>query len=118
MGQRFNPKRFVPLVIMHEFEALLFSDPDQFAQGIGRGDLAAELHKIRQAFPSPEEINDSPQYAPSKRIERLFPGYNKVRSGVNVANAIGLTTIGQQCPHFNDWLNRLEALPGVFSSQV
>jgi len=23
MGQRFNPSRFVPLVVMHEFEALL-----------------------------------------------------------------------------------------------
>jgi hypothetical protein len=103
---------------MHEFEALLFSDPDQFAQGIGRSDLAPELHNIRQAFPSPEEINDSPENAPSKRIERLFPGYNKVRSGVNAANAIGLTKIRQECPHFNDWLNRLEALPEAYCSHV
>jgi len=118
MGLRFDPRRFVPLIVMHEFEALLFSDPDQFAQGIGRGDLTSELHSIRQAFSSPEEINDSPQNAPSKRIERLFPGYNKVRSGVNVANAIGLTKIRQQCPHFNDWLNRLEALPKLLSAQA
>jgi hypothetical protein len=118
MGPRFNPTRFVPLIVMHEFEALLFSDPDQFAQRIGRGDLASELHNIRQAFPNPEEINDSPENAPSKRIERLFPGYNKVRSGVNAANDIGLTKIRQQCPHFNDWLNRLESLPKLLSAQA
>jgi hypothetical protein len=118
MGQRFSPRRFVPLVMMHEFEALLFSDPDQFAQGIGRMDLATALHNIRQAFPGPEEIDDSPENAPSKRIERLFPGYNKVRLGVNAANAIGLTTIRRECPHFNDWLERLEALPEVFSAQA
>ena len=27
MGERFNPARFVPYVMMHEFEGLLFSDP-------------------------------------------------------------------------------------------
>ncbi|HEY1160150.1 MAG TPA: DUF4276 family protein, partial [Terracidiphilus sp.] len=116
-GARFDPRRFVPLVVMHEFEALLFSDPDQFAQGIGRGDLAGELHRIRQAFPSPEEIDDAPENAPSKRIERILPGFNKVRSGVDAANAIGLATIRQECHHFNGWLDRLESLPEVFSSR-
>jgi hypothetical protein len=110
MGQRFNPSRFVPLVVMHEFEALLFSDPDRFALGIRRGDLAAELRRIRLAFTSPEEINDSPENAPSKRIERIFPGYNKVRSGTDAASAIGLSKIRRECPHFNSWLERLEAL--------
>ncbi len=118
MGSRFNPMRFLPLVVMHEFEALLFSDPDRFARGIGRGDLAAELHTIRHAFGSPEDINDSPENAPSKRIERLFPGYNKVRSGVNAANDIGLAKIRHQCPHFNDWLNRLESLPKLLPAQA
>lgn len=117
MGPRFDRRRFVPLVVMHEFEALLFSDPDQFAQALGQGNLAAELHRIRQAFPSPEEIDDSPLNAPSKRIERLIPGYEKVLSGIVAAVEIGLPTIRRECPHFNEWLNRLEALPEVFSAQ-
>jgi len=115
MGPRFDRRRFVPFVVMHEFEALLFSDPDQFAQALGRGKLAAELHRIRQAFPSPEEIDDSPLNAPSKRIERLIPGYEKVLSGIVAAVEIGLPTIRRECSHFNDWLERLEALPDVFS---
>ncbi len=28
MGPGFNPRRFIPFVMMHEFEALLFSNPD------------------------------------------------------------------------------------------
>ena len=117
MGPRFDQRRFVPLVVMHEFEALLFSDPDRFAQGVGKPDLAEDFRAIRRAFPSPEEIDDSPINAPSKRIESLFPGYEKPLFGVIAAMEIGLPTIRQQCPHFNNWLNRLEALPEVFSSQ-
>jgi hypothetical protein len=116
MGPRFDPRRFVPLVVMHEFEALLFSDPDRFAQGIGRSGLAAELRVIRQKFENPEEINDSPETAPSKRIVGLFPGYEKPLYGVIAAMEIGLPAIRRECPHFNGWLNRLEALPGVFSA--
>jgi hypothetical protein len=116
MGHRFDPRRFVPLVMMHEFEALLFSDPDRFAQGIGKGNLTMELRAIRQAFRSPEDINDSVETAPSKRIERLFPGYEKPLFGVVAVMEIGLPIIRQECPHFNNWLERLESLPGLLSS--
>jgi hypothetical protein len=110
MGPRFEPKRFVPLVVMHEFEGLLFSDPDRFAQGIERRDLAAKFLAIRQGFENPEEINDSADTAPSKRIVGLFPGYQKPLFGPLAAMEIGLLTIRKECPHFNNWLERLESL--------
>jgi hypothetical protein len=116
MGPRFDSRRFVPLVMMHEFEALLFSDPDRFAKGIGRDDLAAEMRTIRQGFESPEDIDDSPETAPSRRIARLFPGYEKPLFGVVAAMEIGLPAIRQECPHFSGWLKRLEVLPGILSS--
>jgi len=115
MGPRFDPRRFIPLVMMHEFEALLFSDPDRFAQAVGRADLAQDFRDIRDDFESPEDINDSAETAPSKRIEALFPRYEKPLFGVVAALEIGLPTIRQQCPHFNEWLERLEALPTEFS---
>jgi hypothetical protein len=34
MGARFNPRRFVPFVVMHEFEGLLFSDCAAFAAAL------------------------------------------------------------------------------------
>ena len=34
-------------------------DPDRFAHGIGRPDLASEFQAIREQFQTPEDINDS-----------------------------------------------------------
>jgi hypothetical protein len=61
---------------------------------------------------APEDINDGATTAPSKRIIRHLPIYerNKVRVGAPAAAAIGLTTLRNRCPHFGNWLSRLEAL--------
>ena len=74
LGSGSDPSRFMPYIVMHEFEGLLFSDPDGFGLGIGRSDLSPKLRAIRNAFGTPEEINDSPDTAPSKRVEVLMPG--------------------------------------------
>jgi hypothetical protein len=113
MGGGFDPRRFVPLVMMHEFEALLFSDPSGFARGIARSDLAPEFRAIREAFANPEDINDSAETAPSKRILRVFPGYQKSLFGVLASLEIGLPSIRRECTHFSTWLGQLEALCGV-----
>jgi hypothetical protein len=102
-------KRFIPYIMMHEFEGMLFSDCSRLASGIGRPDLAASLTAVRQDFGSPEEINDSPHTAPSKRMEALVPGYQKPLHGNIAAIEIGLAAIRRQCPHFSAWLARLEA---------
>ena len=111
MGSSFNPDRFIPYVMMHEFEAMLFSDCAAFARGIGSPDLAASLQAIRDEFASPEQIDDSPTTAPSKRIARLVPGYQKPTQGTLAIQEIGLDIIRAQCPHFRAWLERLEGLP-------
>jgi hypothetical protein len=108
MGQNFYPVRFIPFVIMHEFEALLFSDCDAFSRGIGRPELRTSFQAIRDIFNNPEEINDSPTTAPSKRIEALIPRYQKPFLGTLAALEVGLENIRVQCPHFNAWLARLE----------
>lgn len=111
MGSGFNPIRFLPFVVMHEFEGLLFSDCGQFGTGIGRPDLIPSFQAIRDQFASPEEINDSPQTAPSKRVMQLCEGYQKPLLGTIAALEIGLDSIRKACPHFNDWLDQLEKLP-------
>jgi hypothetical protein len=110
MGNRFDPNRFVPFVVMHEFEGLLFSDCAAFGKGIDRPDLAARFRKIREKFATPEDINDSRNTAPSKRVESLVDDYQKPLHGVLAALEIGLHRIRAACPHFNEWINRLEAL--------
>lgn len=110
MGHKFNPSRFVPFVVMHEFEGLLFSDCAAFSRGIGRPALEADFHKIRQQFATPEDINDSATGAPSKRVEALVSGYEKPLLGALAAIEIGLARIRAECIHFADWLSRLESL--------
>lgn len=60
-----DPRRFVPYVVMHEFEGLLFSDPDRFAQSIGQPELSGKFRAIRDEFPTPEDIDESPETHPS-----------------------------------------------------
>ena len=111
MGTNFNPDRFIPYVMMHEFEAMLFSDCKRFADGIGKPALEPKFQAIRNQFWCPEEIDDSPQTAPSKRIESLVPGYQKPFLGTLAVLKIGLSAIRSACPHFHSWLERLEGIP-------
>lgn len=103
--------RFVPFVAMYEFEGLLFSEPTLMAQGMGESDKAEDFKQIRDRFETPEHINDSPQTAPSKRIQGLVPGYNKVLHGNVAALEVTLERIKNECPIFGNWLDTLEALP-------
>ena len=111
LGAGFEKSRFLPYVMMHEFEGLLFSDAVRFGQGIGRPDLASKFQAIRDQFATPEEINDSPVTAPSKRIIDLVPGYEKPLMGTLAVLEIGLDAIRQECPLFRGWIERLEKWP-------
>jgi hypothetical protein len=113
LGPSFRGERFLPFVVMHEFEALLFSDCEGFARGIARPELAASLQRERDQFADPEEIDDSPISAPSKRVARLMRSYQKPLHGPLAALEIGLPRIRAACPHFARWLSGLEALPAA-----
>lgn len=108
MDRNFDVRRFIPFVMMHEFEGLLFSDCDRFASGIGQPDLAPKFQAIRDQFTNPEEINDSPVTSPSKRVQQLVPGYQKPLLGTLAVIEIGLDKLRVECPHFQHWIERLE----------
>ncbi len=67
-----------------------------------------QLERIRGKFSTPEDIDDSPDTAPSKRIEALLPRYRKRIDGPLLAQTIGLETIRLECPRFREWMQRLE----------
>lgn len=106
-------QRFIPYVQMHEFEALLFSDPAAFAAAVGQAKSSSDFATIRAEFETPEHIDDSPDSAPSKRILKLVPGYEKPLMGEIATKAIGLPKIRQECPLFDAWLKTLESLPPI-----
>jgi Domain of unknown function (DUF4276) len=114
------PARFIPYVQMHELETLLFASPKDMAEGFLQPRLEGEFAAIVADCGGCEEINDRPQYAPSKRIESLFSGYRKGRDRNKredrrphapvIAARIGMPVIRAACPHFNDWVVSLEAI--------
>ncbi len=107
-----NP-RFIPYIQKHEFEALLFSDvaiTDQVLSITGSHSKLEQLTAIRSAFSSPEDINNNPTTAPSKRLIKLYPGYDKEAFGTLISERIGIAKIRKECLHFNQWLTRLESL--------
>jgi hypothetical protein len=90
-------------------EGLLYSNPEKFAAWFGES-VVSILQAERNAFPTPEHINDNPKSAPSKRIRNCCDGYDKPLHGSLLAINIGLDSIRQQCLHFNQWLLRLESI--------
>ncbi|MCL2623116.1 MAG: DUF4276 family protein [Planctomycetaceae bacterium] len=102
--------RVVPYIQMHEFEGLLFSSPQDMAAGILQPHLWKKFDKILFDFDTPEDINDSFETAPSKRVQHIFRGYQKVLHGSIIARRIGLECIRQACPLFDEWLYQLEQL--------
>lgn len=109
-----NESNFLPHLMVHEFEALLFVEPNRFADWTTSGSVVQELVRIAKANATPEEINDGPNTAPSKRIMRLMPNYEKTFHGPLIAADTGLDVLRRSCTHFSAWLGRLEALvPGA-----
>jgi hypothetical protein len=102
--------RFLPYLQLHEFEGLLFSDPAVFASSIGKAHLAQVFRRTRDDFLTPEDINDGPDSAPSKRVLGAHPSYQKVVDGTLASRAVGIERMRQECPHFRQWVEQLGAL--------
>ena len=101
-----NDWRFIPYIQLHEFEALLFSSANGFEMYF-EDQISKEIQGIIDSFDNPEEINSSPETAPSKRLIRIIPYYDKVIYGNIVALEIGLPTILARCPRFRGWIDCL-----------
>lgn len=106
MKDRWNPAQFIPYVQMHEFEALLFSDISVLAGP--NPTISMRLASILVSFSCPEEINDNYDTCPSRRIMQHVNNYVKSVDGIVAARKIGLEKMRHECPHFNEWITKLE----------
>ena len=102
---------FLPNLLVHEYEALLLTQPAQFEQWTSNETVPVTLAQAVAQAGSPEDVNDSPHTAPSKRILAVMPEYQKTFHGPLIACDIGLDALRQACPHFHAWLLAVEALP-------
>jgi len=103
-------ERFIPFIAVHEFEALLFSNTEILSKQLGI--KISQIEEVLTTCGEPEAINNSPQTAPSKRLDLWSKGgkFPKTTTGIAVAKEIGIKQIRQKCPVFNSWLEKLEKL--------
>lgn len=109
IADHFNDRRLRPFLMLHEFEAMLFTDIKKWEH---RFDDAAAIARLKNdvAGLEPEDINEIPQTAPSKRILRRLKDYEKPFHGPDALKDIGLDAIRAACPHFAAWLTWAEGL--------
>jgi hypothetical protein len=110
-GADINYFRFIPYLQLHEYETILFADPDSFAYSFEN--CAAEIQELKviaASEPSIENINDGSDSAPSKRIISVIPEYDgrKASAGPDIAEYTGVAAIRAKCPHFDGWFTQLE----------
>lgn len=112
----YDPRYVLPYVQMHEFEGLLFTNPAAFEKVDGwNEEVKAALMDVAQKFSNPEDINDGPATAPSKRIQNIFPEgtYSKIVHGPLIAKATGIDAMRAKCRAFNEWVGKLQAWGGA-----
>ncbi|MDR1461823.1 MAG: DUF4276 family protein [Azoarcus sp.] len=105
-----NHQRFIPFLVLHEFEALLFSAPDTVGAHFDKANLADRLRNAVQEAGEPERINHGAATHPKARLHDLVEGYKETSDGPTLLEKIGLPAVRAACPHFDGWLTRLEAL--------
>lgn len=109
--QDIRQPNFLPYLMVHEYEALLLSCPEQFAEWTSDGTVPSTLARAVADAGAPEDVNGGPHTAPSKRILAVMPEYQKTFHGPLIACDIGLDAMRAACPHFHAWLQAVEVLP-------
>jgi hypothetical protein len=111
MAAAVGDRRLIPNIVCHEFEALLLAALESLEllldnprDRAGLGQLRADIGELE-----PEDVDDGPETAPSKRIARRVPGFRKTVHGPEALARAGLTTLRQRCPRFDAWVSKLES---------
>ncbi|MDZ7879286.1 MAG: DUF4276 family protein [Saprospiraceae bacterium] len=98
---------FIPNILRHEMETLFYANPEK---GFDLEDekIKNAVLAICKAFPNIEDINSTPQGAPSKRLIAIYEAnekkYNKKVDGVDIAELTGMDIILEKCPRFRAWV--------------
>jgi hypothetical protein len=104
--------RFVPHLVLHELEAWVYAEPSCLEPWMFDDDVkvVAAIAAVARAHQTPEDIDEGPHTAPSKRLFHAFAGYQKTLHGPLAISAIGIDRIRAVCPHVSRWIDRLEAI--------
>ena len=106
----FPPDRFIPYIQLHEFEALFFTDIRVLTSEYQEWQPQIDQLYRETVQLAPEEINDGPKTAPSKRIQGAVPIYKKGEAAADLLENINVPELRKKCPHFSHWLKQLESI--------
>jgi hypothetical protein len=108
ISENINHPRFIPYIQLHEFEGLLFSSDDgfEYMPEIPLNNKA-QLRLAVNEHANPEMLNDGATTAPSKRLERLIPGYQKAFHGPIIADVVTIHKMLKRCERFRTWIETL-----------
>jgi len=115
MAQFFNNRKFIPYIQKYEFETLLFSEPSYYEELFSNPQAQLDMEKIINSFSGNiEDINNSKETAPSKRMIEFFDKYDedfdKIFYGYSIIEEIGLEKVLEKAPRFRAWVEKIEAL--------
>lgn len=105
-----NQRKFLPYLQLHEFEALVFASEDKLSTAfISVPSKINQVAAMNNSFNTPEEINENPISAPSKRLKSIFPEYQKTYHSQLILSQTNIDDLRAKCSHFNSWLTKLES---------
>ena len=102
---------FIPNILRHEMETLFFADVEKGFELEDVG-IQKEVATICAQFSDIEDINNSPETAPSKRLIKIYEKYgkkyNKINDGVGIiAELTGIEKMLEKSPRFKNWVENL-----------
>jgi hypothetical protein len=101
-----NNNDIIPYIQRHELEALMFSNRNGFELVIDNNEKLLEIDYILEKYNNPEDINNLPETAPSKRLKNIF-NYDKTGDGELIFGMLEIESIIEKCPRFSEWINRI-----------
>lgn len=103
--------KFLPFVVKHEFETLVIAAALHGSSTVFSSAEIRQMAGWRDSSGGVEEINDSPQTSPSKRIIQLKEHskvrYRKVPDSTDVFDHTPFEAVLKECPRFASWVAKL-----------
>ncbi len=96
----------IPYIQRHEVESLMYSSMDGFEFVMDEQDQLSKAQEIIDMYPNPEDINNSPATAPSKRLMNIY-NYDKTGDGEMIFEMVGIDAMLDKCPRFAQWIKTI-----------
>ena len=108
MAREIGDTRFLPFVMVHEFEALVIAAGARLPSVFGKARAAHEFQKLLAEHDGNAELIDShPHSSPAARVEGIIAEYSKVRDGIDIIERAGLRSCLHACPQLAEWIEWL-----------